>query len=69
VNYGSIFFLVESYHSGFMSTAQTLQVNNLAVVIVGAIAAWIFFRESMTKTNLLGMALGVAALALLLLSE
>jgi drug/metabolite transporter (DMT)-like permease len=68
VNYGSIFFLVESYHSGFMSTAQTLQINNLAVVIVGAIAAWIFFRETMTKTNLIGMVLGVMALALLLIN-
>jgi drug/metabolite transporter (DMT)-like permease len=68
VNYGSIFFLVESYHSGFMSTAQTLQINNLAVVILGAIAAWLFFRETMTKTNLIGMVLGVAALGLLLWS-
>jgi len=69
VNYGSIYFLVESYHANLLSTAQTLQVNNLAVVVLGAFAARLIFKESWSKVNLLGIALGIIALSILICSH
>jgi drug/metabolite transporter (DMT)-like permease len=68
VNYGSIYFLVQSYHSELMSTARVLQVNNLAVVVCGALAARILFKEKWSALNVTGLALGVLALAILMLT-
>jgi drug/metabolite transporter (DMT)-like permease len=66
VNYGSIFFLVMAYHSGIMPKSSLLPVNNLGVVLLGAIAAIVFFREKLTRFNWAGLGLSVIALVLLL---
>lgn len=66
VNYGSIFFLVMAYHSGIMPKSSMLPVNNLGVVLLGAIAAIAIFREKLTRYNWAGLVLSVIALVLLL---
>ena len=66
VNYGSILFLVLAYDSGIMQKSVLLPVNNLGVVLLSALAAVVLFREKLTRNNWLGVALSIAALALLL---
>jgi hypothetical protein len=67
VNFGSIFFLVKAYDSDLLPRSSLLPVNNLSVVLLGAAAAMILFRERLSKVNWIGVALSVAALSLLLL--
>jgi drug/metabolite transporter (DMT)-like permease len=67
VNFGSIFFLVKAYDSDLLPRSSLLPVNNLSVVLIGAAAAMILFRERLSKVNWIGVALSVAALSLLLL--
>jgi drug/metabolite transporter (DMT)-like permease len=67
VNYGSIFFLVMSYNSGIMPNSTLLPVNNLGVVLIGALAAMFFFREKLSKFNWVGLLLSVLALVLLVI--
>lgn len=67
VNYGSIFFLVMSYNAGIIPKSSLLPVNNLGVVILGAFAAMVFFREKLSKYNWLGLLFSIAALILLLI--
>jgi drug/metabolite transporter (DMT)-like permease len=66
VNYGSIYFLVRTYDSGIFAKSTILPVNNLAVVIIGAFAAILLFKEKLEKWNWLGVAFSILALALLL---
>jgi drug/metabolite transporter (DMT)-like permease len=66
INYGSIIFLVLAYDSGMMQKSAMLPINNLGVVLVSALAAVVFFKEKLTRYNWLGVALSLAALALLL---
>lgn len=67
INYGSIYFLVCSYHSQLLPTSSLLPVNNLCVVLLGTIAAVLIFRERLTKTNIIGVVLSIFAIALIIL--
>lgn len=66
INYGSIFFLIKSYDLGIWPKSTVLPINNLSVVIVGAVAAVILFKEKLSGKNILGLVLSAAALVLLL---
>ncbi len=66
VNYGSIYFLIKTYNLNIWPKSIVLPLNNLSVVIVGAIAAVVLFREKLSTINYLGIVLSVAALAILL---
>lgn len=68
VNYGSIYFLVKSYDLAIWPKSTLLPINNLSVVIVGALAAFLIFKEKFSVKNLIGLFLSGVALALLLLN-
>lgn len=67
INYGSIYFLVKSYHTGIWPKSTVLPLNNLSVVIVGAVASVLLFREKLSGKNYIGILLSAIALSLLLL--
>lgn len=68
VNYGSIYFLIKTYDLEIWPKSIVLPLNNLSVVIVGAVAAVLLFKEKLSTVNYLGIVLSVAALAILLQS-
>jgi drug/metabolite transporter (DMT)-like permease len=69
VNYGSILFLVKSYNSGVFSQAVTLAVNNLSVVLFGALGAAFIFKEKISKLNFLGLCFSILAIYLMIQVE
>jgi len=69
VNYGSIYFLVKSYTLGIWPKSTVLPLNNLSVVIVGAFASILIFKEKLSAKNYIGIALSALALALLLFTQ
>jgi uncharacterized membrane protein len=66
VNYGSIFFLVRTIDSGWMLKTSIICLNNLGVVMLSTIIAVVFFKERLSKVNVLGLAMSVIALLLLM---
>ena len=66
VNYGSIYFLVELYHSGWMPESTILPVNNLLVLVAGSIGAVFLFKEKLNRRKIQGLLICVLALILLL---
>ena len=66
VNYGSIYFLVELYHSGWMPESTILPVNNLLVLAAGSIGAVFLFKEKLNRRKIQGLFICVLALILLL---
>lgn len=66
VNYGSIFFLVELYHSAWMPESTILPVNNLLVLVAGSIGAIFLFNEKLNRRKIQGLIICVLALILLL---
>jgi drug/metabolite transporter (DMT)-like permease len=66
VNYGSIFFLVELYHSGWMPESKILPVNNLLVLVIGSIGAVFIFKEKLNRRKIQGLVICLLSLILLL---
>ncbi len=66
VNYGSIFFLVRTIDSGWMLKTSIICLNNLGVVMLSTLIAVIFFKERLSKVNVLGLTMSVIALLLLM---
>jgi drug/metabolite transporter (DMT)-like permease len=66
INYGSIFFLVQSYNTKILQKSSLLPINNLGVVILGAVAAIMIFKETLSRNNWIGIGLSIVALVLLL---
>ncbi len=66
VNYGSIFFLVELYHSKWMPESTILPINNLLVLVIGSIGAVFIFKEKLNRRKIQGLVICLLALILLL---
>lgn len=66
VNYGSIYFLVKVYDSGLWPRSILLPINNLSVVLLAAVIAFLFFKEKFTLINILGILLSITALVILM---
>ncbi|MFT3844602.1 MAG: EamA family transporter [Lacibacter sp.] len=64
-NYFSIWCLVRVLKDYTGNSSAIIPINNMAVVLFSTIVAWILFKEHLTKTNWLGIALSVAAIALI----
>jgi drug/metabolite transporter (DMT)-like permease len=65
INYGSIYFLLRTYASGFAQKTVILPVNNMGIMIVSVAMALIFFKERMTLTNRIGIGLSLLAIAII----
>lgn len=64
-NYGSIYFLLKALN-GELPSALLYPINNVGIVAMSALIAWLGFRESFTKWKLWGLLL--AGLTILLLT-
>ncbi|MBC5993210.1 hypothetical protein [Pontibacter cellulosilyticus] len=65
-NYFSIFFLLLALSAFGNDGAFLYPINNIGIILVGAIGAVALFKEKLTKLNLIGIA--VAVLAIILIS-
>lgn len=68
INFGSLYFLLESYATlqEEMSRSSIIPITNLGVVILSAGLGVVAFRERLSWRNATGLLLGCAAIALLL---
>jgi uncharacterized membrane protein len=65
-NYFSIFFLIKALSAFENDGAFLYPVNNIGIILTGALGAVLFFKERLTKINIIGI--GIAILALILIS-
>ncbi|MEJ8804172.1 hypothetical protein [Pontibacter sp. H249] len=65
-NYFSIYFLLLALTAFGNDGAFLYPINNIGIILTGAIGAVIFFNEKLTRLNLFGIA--VAVLAIILIS-
>jgi drug/metabolite transporter (DMT)-like permease len=68
-NYFSVYFLLKALSMKHMESSVVIPVNNMAIVAIGAIAGVFFFREKMSRINLIGIALCFLAIALIAFSD
>lgn len=64
-NYFSIWCLVRFLKNSPWQSSASIPVNNMGIVLFSAIAAWLLFRERLSKINWIGIALSVVAIYLI----
>ncbi|TAG14467.1 MAG: hypothetical protein EAZ13_10045 [Sphingobacteriia bacterium] len=64
-NYFSIWCLVNYLQASPLETSASIPVNNLGIVLFSTLGAVIFFKEKLTKINVLGVLLSVVAIYLI----
>jgi len=66
-NYGSVFFLLKTLEIENFESSVIFPVNNMGIVGLSAIAAFLFFKEKLTMINWIGIALSIIAIAMIAL--
>lgn len=68
-NYFSVFFLLKALSMDNMESSVIIPMNNMSIVGIGALAGVLFFREKVSRINLLGIALCILAISLIAFSD
>ncbi|MEN9686210.1 MAG: hypothetical protein RLZZ28_1996 [Bacteroidota bacterium] len=64
-NYFSIWCLVKFLKISPWQSSASIPVNNMGIVLFSSLAAWILFREKLSRINWLGIVLSVLAIYLI----
>jgi drug/metabolite transporter (DMT)-like permease len=68
-NYFSVFFLLKSLSISTLESSVVFPINNMAIVAVTAMAGIFLFKEKMSKINIFGICLCIAAIGMIAFSE
>lgn len=66
INFGSLYFLLETYDKINLARSAVMPVNNLGVILLSAAASVAFLGERLNRRNRFGLALGALVILLLL---
>jgi drug/metabolite transporter (DMT)-like permease len=64
-NFFSFYFLLKALDAYQNNAAVVLTMYNLSVILLSAIAAYVFFKERLSQRQWLGLAVGCVGIALL----
>lgn len=67
VNYGTMYFLLFALEKSGLSGSVVYGVNNIGIILLSIFIAFLFFKEKLSKINLIGIALAILAAILLTL--
>ena len=68
INFGSIFFLIETFRSAGLQSSVVFPINNVGVVLVTSGFSYLIFKERFSKMNQVGIFCAVMAVILISLS-
>ena len=66
INFGALYFLLETYDKINLARSGVMPVNNLGVILLSAAASVLFLGERLNKRNRWGLATGALVILLLL---
>lgn len=64
-NYGSVYFLVKTLDSEIFESSVVFPINNMGIVALATVLAWIIFKERLAVINWIGIFLSFAGIALI----
>ncbi|MDX5420665.1 MAG: hypothetical protein LPK07_04640 [Hymenobacteraceae bacterium] len=68
-NYFSIFFLINALAAFSNDGAFFYPINNIGIILTGAIGAVVLFKEKLSRLNLVGISMAILALVLISYQE
>ena len=67
-NYGTMYFLIAVLSLPGWHSSTVFPVNNISIVVASCLVAMLVFKEQLSKLNLIGIVLSVAAILMIMLS-
>jgi uncharacterized membrane protein len=64
-NYFSIWCLLQVLKQHADNSSAIIPINNMGIVLVSAVAAWMLFKERLSSINWIGILLAIGAIALI----
>lgn len=64
-NYFSIHFLVKFLSLAGNDSSAGIAINNIGIVLLSALLAWILFRQALSKINIFGILLAIIAIGMI----
>lgn len=68
VNFGSIYFLIQTFNQSSLQSSVVFPINNMGVVLTASIGSAILFKERFSKLNRIGIVLSLIAILLISVS-
>ena len=68
VNYGSLYFLIKTFESGWIVKSSVYAINNIGIICFSVVLAFVIFNERPSRINLFGLILGLIAIVIILLN-
>ncbi|MEY8848730.1 EamA/RhaT family transporter [Psychroserpens sp. XS_ASV72] len=68
VNFFSIYYLLRALDHDTLESSTLFTVNNVAIVMISTLLGLVMFKESITKTNWLGIGLAIIAIVMVTLA-
>ncbi|MEZ5009835.1 MAG: EamA family transporter [Chitinophagales bacterium] len=65
-NFGSVYFLVLSLKFSGLESSQVFPINNVGIILVAALMAWLIYKERLIFRQLIGLAIALAAILILI---
>jgi len=65
VNFGSMYFLILALESGKFDSSVVYGINNVSIIVVSIFAAFILFKEKISKINLLGIFIAILSILII----
>lgn len=62
-NFLTVYFFFRSLESDFLEASQVYPILNMGVIVLSALAGYLFFKERLSLMNWLGIALSIVAIA------
>lgn len=62
-NYLTVFYFFRALENGFMESSQVYPILNMGVIVLSALSGYLIFKEKLSLTNWLGIAVSVIAIA------
>ena len=69
INFASIFFLLKTFDSLDLSKSQIIPINNLGIVILSSLAAFLFLKERLSRINKIGLIISGSSILILLVES
>jgi len=64
-NYGSIYFLLQTFEHSNMESSVIFPINNMGIVALSALAAYILFSEKLSRLNWAGIGISILAIGVI----
>ncbi len=68
INYGSIYFLIQTFNASNLNSTEVFPINNMGVVILTSFSSYLIFKEKFSLINKVGIISSVLAILLISLS-